>query len=154
QPLPPQPGGPFVQYGQPYPTQPTLQYVPPRPDGGAIELLDESLDPLFQQLNNDFTVNNGNVTREDRDVFSGIEAARVTGLHKFRTALPGWSFRIVENPRNYGEYRYMRFAWKKIGGTGIMIQLFTPQVPEWNTRFFTAKGWDQRFFAGKNAANL
>lgn len=155
QPLPPQPPG-FAQPGYPqYPGQPQpLPYTPPRPDGAVVELLDENLDPLFQHLNNDFTNTNGGIAREDRDVYAGVEAARVTGLHRFRSALPGWSFRVVENPRNYGEYRFLRFAWKKVGGTGIMIQLYTPNAPEWNTRFFSARSWDQRFYAGKNPAGF
>src|SRR5262249_34846652 len=36
--------------------------------------------------------------------------------------LPGWNFPIREKPAR-GEYRYLRFAWKKVGGNGVMLQL-------------------------------
>lgn len=153
-PPPPLPPSPYEGYGQPYPSQPTLPYAAPSRFAAVAELLDEGVDPLLQQLNNDFTRLTGVAAREDRDVFAGVEAVRVTGSMRFRSTLPGWYFRVVETPRNPGEFRYLRFAWKKTGGTGIMLQLYTSDIPAWNTRFFSAKGWDQRFYAGKNAAEL
>ena len=35
--------------------------------------------------------------------------------------IAGWGFPIVEKPQ-LGQYRYVRFAWKKVGGGGIGIQ--------------------------------
>src|SRR5262245_3791436 len=119
--------------------QPAANYVAPKADGPVVELLDEGIEPLFAQLINDGGGEPGTITREDRDVFSGVEAARITPMQKYTTSLPGWTFRIVEKPTKAREFRYLRFAWKKIGGTGIMIQFHDP-----------AKSWDTRVFAGQN----
>ncbi len=118
----------------------TAAYAAPKADGAVVELLDEGVDPLFPLLINDGGNEAGTITREDRDVFAGVEAARVTPLQKYRTRIPGWDFKIVEKPQKAGEFRYLRFAWKKVGGVGIMIQLHDP-----------AKGWGFRYFAGQNA---
>src|SRR5262249_44244509 len=46
----------------------------------------------------------------------------VTPFQRYNHTIPGWKFPIAEKP-NAGEYRYIRFAWKKVGGQGIMLQL-------------------------------
>jgi hypothetical protein len=114
-------------------------YVAPKADGPVVELLDEGIEPLFVQLINDGGGEAGTITREDRDVFAGVEAARVTPMQKYRTNIPGWGYKIVEKPAKAGEFRFLRFAWKKIGGTGIMIQFHDP-----------AKSWAFRYFSGHN----
>src|SRR4051794_13533223 len=72
---PPEPGG-RIAPGLP------LAYTAPRADGPVAELLDEGIEPLFGQLVNDGGGEAGTITREDRDVFSGVEAARVTPMQK------------------------------------------------------------------------
>jgi hypothetical protein len=133
------PGGPIAPGGIGQPGGAVPNYVAPKADGPVVELLDEGLDPLFPQLMNDGGGEPGTVTREDRDVFAGVEAARVTPMQKYRSMLPGWNFKIVEKPTKAGEFRYLRFAWKKSGGGGIMIQFHDP-----------ARSWAFRYFAGRN----
>jgi hypothetical protein len=114
-------------------------YKAPKADGPVVELLDENIEPLFGVLINDGGGEAGSITREDRDVFAGVEAARVTPMQKYRSNVPGWDFKIVEKPEKAGEFRFLRFAWKKIGGTGLMIQLHDPK-----------KSWAFRYHAGTN----
>ncbi|QJW92592.1 hypothetical protein [Frigoriglobus tundricola] len=45
----------------------------------------------------------------------------------------------MEHPKGAGEYRYLRFAWKKLGGTGVMVQFYDPNGSKWN-----------RYHVGKN----
>jgi hypothetical protein len=118
------------------------KYKAPKADGAVVELLDEDVDALAPVLINDGGGEAGTIIREDRDVFTGVEAARVTPMQKYRSNIPGWNFKIVETPKNAGEFRYMRFAWKKIGGTGLMIQLYDP-----------VKTWAFRYHAGRNVYN-
>jgi hypothetical protein len=130
------PGGVVPGPGEP---GPATNYVAPKRDGPVVELLDENIEPLFPLLINDGGGELGTITREDRDVFAGVEAARVTPMQKYRSNIPGWSYNIVEKPKNAGEFRFLRFAWKKIGGNGIMIQFHDP-----------AKSWAFRYFSGQN----
>src|SRR5207249_1108806 len=114
-------------------------YKAPKADGPVVELLDEGVEPLFPLLINDGGGEAGTVAREDRDVFAGVEAVRVTPMQKYRSRIPEWNFKIVEAPKNTGEFRFVRFAWKKVGGAGVMIQFHDP-----------AKSWAFRFYAGRN----
>lgn len=66
----------------------------------------------------------------------GDHCLKVTGRQRFRAAVPGWGFPVREKP-DEGEYRYLRFRWKK-GSGGVMIQL----------AFNGA--WQQRYHAGDN----
>ncbi len=135
--IPPLSGGP-VGEGYPLPVG-DANYKAPKADGPVVELLDEATDPLFPVLINDGGGEHGTITREDRDVFAGVEAVRVAPMQKYRTNIPGWKFRIVEAPKNAGEFRYLRLAWKKDGGEGLMIQFHDPQ-----------KSWAFRYHAGNN----
>src|SRR6476646_584464 len=91
-PLPPPPpvGGPVFQpgFGPPgFPGQPVnndANYKAPKADGAVVELLDEGIEPFFPVLNNDGNFGGGTVVREDRDVFSGVECARITQQQKYR----------------------------------------------------------------------
>jgi hypothetical protein len=56
------------------------------------------------------------------DKFSGTSAVKVTPDQRFNPALPGLGMKIRENP-GPGEFRYIRFAWKKKGGQVICLQL-------------------------------
>src|SRR5205823_1715732 len=148
---PPQPpiiiiGGPgagpgFAPGFQPAPGA-NIEYKAPKADGPVVELLDEGVEALFPVLINDGGGEAGTITREDRDVFAGVEAVRVTPMQKYRSNVPGWNFKIVEKPEKAGEFRYLRFAWKKFGGSGLMIQFHDP-----------AKSWAFRYHAGSNVFN-
>lgn len=133
---PPLPGPPF---DGPV-ADPALNYVAPKGDGPVVELLDENVDPFLAQLVQ--SDNDGTATREDRDTFAGVEAARVTPMQRYNAPIAGWNYRIVEKPAKAGEFRYLRFAWKKLGGTGIMVQLHEPVNP-----------WAVRYYAGSNVHN-
>lgn len=62
------------------------------------------------------------VTITNKDAFSGKVSAFTTPAQSYNNQMAGWSFRIVEKPTAKNEFRYIRFAWKSDGGTGIMIQ--------------------------------
>jgi len=57
---------------------------------------------------------------EDR--FSGRAALNVSADELSRGRIGGWHYRIAEKPAP-GEYRYLRFAWKKVGGGGAMLEV-------------------------------
>jgi hypothetical protein len=57
-----------------------------------------------------------------RDKYSGAACLRVTPDQKFNPMLPGLGVKIRENP-GPGEFRYIRYAWKKTGGNSICLQL-------------------------------
>lgn len=56
------------------------------------------------------------------DAVHGARSLRVEGVQRYREVVPGWQFRIARKP-GPDEYRYVRFAWKKPDGGGIMVQL-------------------------------
>jgi len=64
----------------------------------------------------------GRATLETTDRFAGQASLRMAPPQRFSLQIPGWQFRIVERPAP-GEYRYLKFAWKSCGGTGVMIEL-------------------------------
>jgi hypothetical protein len=124
-------------------------YVPPTAGGPVVVLLDEGDDALFPLMNN-VVGEPGTVAREGRDAFAGVDAARVTPLQKYQARVPGWAFRVAGDPKA-GEYRYARFAWKKVGGTGVMVQFHDADRPEWRLRYFAGRnavGWEARSAGG------
>jgi hypothetical protein len=68
------------------------------------------------------TEGNGRAIPEQRDKYSGKYCLRVTPDQKLNAALPMLGVKIRENP-GPGEYRYIRFAWKKAGGNSVCLQL-------------------------------
>jgi hypothetical protein len=64
----------------------------------------------------------GKAALEAADKFSGGQSLKVTPDQRFTAMLPGLGVKIRQNP-GPGEYRYLRFAWKKRGGTAICLQL-------------------------------
>ncbi|MFT5527273.1 MAG: hypothetical protein ACI9HK_005255, partial [Pirellulaceae bacterium] len=59
---------------------------------------------------------------ESRDVYRGKLAVAVTPQEKFAEQIVDWKFPIREHP-GVGEYRYLRYAWKKTGGGGAMFEV-------------------------------
>jgi putative heme-binding domain-containing protein len=83
----------------------------------AVMLFDE--DPALLPLLNE---GEGKVSIDTAERFAGAVSLRVVPLQRSRARIPGWQYRIVENPEP-GEYRYLRYAWKSRGGHGVMIEL-------------------------------
>src|SRR5262249_14302128 len=72
---------------------------------------------------------------ETVDVFSGKTALRVAAAQRFSPDIQGWSFRIAEKPQA-AEYRYLRFAWKKVGEGPLMLQICTRKpTHDWVIRY-------------------
>jgi hypothetical protein len=68
------------------------------------------------------TEGGGRAIPDQRDQFSGKYSLRVTPDQKFNPKLPNLGVKIRENP-GPGEFRYLRFAWKKVQGNAICLQL-------------------------------
>lgn len=122
--------------------------LPKRPETGAgrvtdskavVELFEDDR-TFIENLSKRHEVGTGKVSIELKDRHSGSVSLRVEGMMVGVSALPGWNFEVVENPKP-GQYRFIRFAWKKPapGSTSIMIQLYTK-----------SRGWENRYLAGKN----
>jgi hypothetical protein len=87
----------------------------------------------------------GSITIDD--VFSGKSAVRITPMQLYQRALPGWAYKIAEHPK-VGEYRYIRFAWKAPGASGIMLQMH--DAKDWNLRLTAGvdePNWGSKFVA-------
>lgn len=115
-------------------------YVAPKGEGSVVELLDDGIDPIIPLLSNPDGAQPGTAVRVDLDVFAGLSALQVTQVQKYQSSIPGWGYRIVEKPTNPGEFRYLRFAWRKLGGSGIMVQLHEEK-----------QTWSVRYVAGPNS---
>ena len=95
---------------------------------------------------------NGMVTLNSSDKFSGEVAMQVTPLQRSSPRIMDWNFRIVETPRptHPGEpeqFRYLRFAWKTVGGHGVMLELAD------SGRWPPADQPLRRYFSGTNSSN-
>ncbi len=64
----------------------------------------------------------GQATLFSEEKYAGTASVKVTPDQRFNPALPGLGLKIREKPAP-GEYRYLRFAWKKQGGQAICLQL-------------------------------
>jgi hypothetical protein len=147
-PLPGQAGAPAPGFG-PGATKPLTispaygPIAPPHPSKAAvIELLEDDAGRLARSLNpgEDLT-NLGRAGAWGEDCFSGVCSLKVAGYQRYRQSHPGWNYPVVEKPQP-GEYRYLRFAWKKPEGRGVMVQLAVSGI-DWG-----------RYFAGENAVNF
>src|SRR5262245_5037177 len=130
-PLPGGFGGPD-QAGSPGPGPPgrrgpiagTEDVGPPHaPRAKVIELLEDDAGMLARCLNSDQDPSSNKAGAWGDDCYSGTCCLKVAGYQRYRQQVPGWGFPVVEKPKE-GEYRYLRFAWKRPdGGRGVMIQL-------------------------------
>jgi hypothetical protein len=64
----------------------------------------------------------GAVALDSTEKFAGTDSLRVTGDDRNNQSLPGWNLAIRGEPEP-GEYRYLRFAWKKRGGKQLGLHL-------------------------------
>jgi hypothetical protein len=65
---------------------------------------------------------NGQIRLEGGQKYSGSASVRVTPDQRFNPALSSLGVKIRKDP-GPGEYRYLRFAWRKQGGNQICLQL-------------------------------
>lgn len=92
------------------------------------------------------TLETADVYKDDRE---GKAAIKVTGAggdgQKFNPNIPDWIFKIVAkpDPKKADEMRYITWAWKKVGGTGIQLQI--SGQGDWGHRYHSGaneKGWN------------
>lgn len=85
---------------------------PPPPAGPLVALIED--DPAAARF---FHQGPGTVAVETADRYSGPASLRFAKGARGRDALLGWHFAIRENPEP-GAFRYVRFAVKKVAGSG------------------------------------
>lgn len=111
-------------------------------------LLEDDGEALLKHLTNPTgDPGEGRVEKETR--FSGQSCVKIIPMQRFHPKVPGWKFAIRKNP-GPGEYRYVRFAWKADGCSGIMVQFHDER--DWFIRYTAGKdlyGWGTRFVADK-----
>ncbi len=89
----------------------------------VVELLEDDITLYIDNLNN-VGANDGSIAfQTEQSHFSGKSALVVTPFQRFQAAMPFWRYQIAAEPR-LGQYRYLRFAWKRTVAPGIMLQLF------------------------------
>lgn len=108
----------------------------------VVELFEDDADGLIAQLISGGIGGSEDVRAvvETEDVFAGKTALRVAPAQRFHSDIKGWSFPIAEKPKA-GEYRYLRFAWKKLGDGPLMLQFHT-RLPgqDWCVRYHAGGG--------------
>ena len=113
------------------------------PAGVACLLADNAAELLPKLTNPQGDPGEGFVEKEI--VFAGQSAVKITVLQRYCNFIPGWAYRIAEKPKE-GEYRFLRFAWKSDGLTGIMLQLHDDK--DWFIRYTAGAnkfGWETKF---------
>ena len=111
-------------------------------DPRAFEVFED--DPAFAASLNQGT---GTAALDPGDKFAGTGSLRVTPDDRNNPSLAGWNVPIRSEP-NPGEYRYVRFAWKKHGGQQIGLHLaqggaFAPAdlvTPKESRRYHVGRG--------------
>jgi hypothetical protein len=103
----------------------------------VVELLEDDTARLIAQLSGADA--GARIDRDFRDFYSGVCSVRVTPFQRYHPQPRGWDFVIAEKP-GPKQYRYLRFAWKRVGGAGTMIQLHNSN-----------NSWNQRYFAGRRS---
>ncbi len=91
--------------------------IVPVTHAGVLDLLADPMH-LLACLNG----GEGDATAVDSDRRPGEYCLKITGKYRQIDRLPNLAARIRENP-GPGEYRFVRFAWKKQGGKSICLQL-------------------------------
>ena len=80
------------------------------------------------------------------DKHSGSASLRITPLQRHSKSIPGWAFRIRENP-DPGEYRFLRLAWKAPKAAGVMVELAD------NGAWPPSGSPERRYYSGKNRSD-
>jgi len=94
-----------------------VQGAPPPPPAALYQVFED--EPNFLALLHE---GDGQASLETVDRYAGSAALKVSAGQRFRMKMPGWGYKIKEMPAK-AEFRYLRFAWKKQGGSNIMLQL-------------------------------
>jgi hypothetical protein len=86
----------------------------------------------------------GQIALESGDKYAGERSLKVTPIQRFAGRIERLGLNIRENP-GPGEYRYIRFAWKKKGGANLCLQVghdntFGPTSPEKTFRYHAGPG--------------
>jgi hypothetical protein len=84
---------------------------------GLVQILEDD-DDILKRVNN----GEGEITMTQTMPYKGSSALKLTGGDRFQARIKDFTHTIAEHPR-LGEYRYLRFAWKKEGGQKIGLQL-------------------------------
>ncbi len=82
-----------------------------------IRLFDD--DPAFIS---ELTAGDAIVRYDETAKYFGTGCLKMTPGESGQSRLPGWNYAIRENP-GVGEFRFLRFAWKKVGGKQIGLNL-------------------------------
>lgn len=111
----------------------------------VVELFEDDTDTLIPQLTNtpDDNFKQHKAEPEKADVLTGKVALRVGSFQRFQADMKGWKFPITKEPKA-GEYRFVRFAWKKMDSTSMMFQLASNEE-HWEAR------WNHRYYVGPEA---
>lgn len=84
----------------------------------GIAMLFDETGELIEHL----TDGEGLISLSETESHHGAQSLRLTSGDRWNASVPDFSFPITEYPKP-GEYRYLRFAWKKESGTRIGLQL-------------------------------
>ncbi len=102
---------------------------------------EDSINDLLPNLTNGqgiASLETNDVYEDDADGKAALKIEVVGGDgQKFNPHIPGWAFQVVQNPSAGNEFRYITFAWKKVGGRGIQLQLHR-----------NPGGWGYRYHGG------
>jgi hypothetical protein len=110
------------------------QFEPEDEKPSAVkELFEDDPDFFIDNLHNDGAADGSIAERNERVFFSGTCSLMVSEFQRFNSQMPGWAFSIVEHPKP-GQYRFLRFAWKRTEAPGIMLQLHA-QPGVWHRYF-------------------
>ncbi len=96
----------------------------------VVELLEDDTDFFIENLTNPAGPDASIAGRSEESFYSGTASLTVTDFQRYHPRLRAWNFKIAENPAP-GEYRFVRFAWKRTEAPGIMLQ-FHGQPPAWH----------------------
>jgi hypothetical protein len=144
----PRPPVPFLPGGRPEPPDPVgaiFNLFSAR--GPTVALFEDDAATLRKHLTGANPPERGKLALpelepESDDRYAGARSVRLGPTERFSKTIPNWEFRVAERPTS-GQYRFIRFAWKKRGGTGIMLQL--ADRGEWGKRYVAGSapaGWE------------
>ncbi len=96
------------------------------------------------ELLNQVPEGGGQIALESGDKYAGERSLKVTPIQRYAARIERLGLNIRENP-GPGEYRYVRFAWKKKGGANLCLQIghdntFGPTSPEKTFRYHAGPG--------------
>ena len=113
--------GKFVQSNE---VPAAVTVVPGGPPPARLRIFED--EPTFATY---LTEGDGKATIDSSDRYTGTAALKITPSQRSRPRLPGLGIKIAEHPGD-GEYRYLRFAWKAVGGNNVFLQLAMRDAPK------------------------